>query len=153
MGGGQILQAQAAGFEGAAYRYIVDIAVHEDGHALGRHHTPDPVTGKPNPSNAWNKANSIMSYGYSAWAKGDKIGGMKPNPLLAIPEEIETWRQHAINHEIPERSTATDPGWADDLVLMRRQDIDALYDELETGNGRGRLLFGALAGELNDPIE
>lgn len=151
-GFGQLHRAVEAGFEGPSYVYAMLYAAHEVGHAIGRHHTPDPETGLPNPHGE-NKMRSIMAYGYGVLAEGRIVDGVTFNPMLATPEEIVTWRQHAVFQEIPERQTSTEPGWADDLLLLRADDAGAAVAELETGQGRRRMLTGALRSDINDPIE
>lgn len=152
-GFGQIANALGSDWEGEHYRNMLLYAAHEVGHALGRHHTPHPDTGLSDP--VYNALNSIMGYGYANFASGSKSGTPPqwPNPMLAIPEEIVTWRAHSIFRDVPDRLTATEPGWADDLVLVRRDDQLAMLDELATANGRGRLLIGSLTAEIGDPIE
>lgn len=146
-GFGQIADALEVRWQGEHYRNLLLYATHEVGHALGRHHTPHPDTGLSDP--VYNALNSIMGYGYANFAGGYR----NPNPMLAVPAEIMTWREHSIFHDIPERWTGKDPGWADDLVLMRAQDQRQLLAELDTPDGRGRLLIGATTAELNDPFE
>jgi hypothetical protein len=152
-GFGQIANAVASGLEGELYRNNLLYAAHEVGHALGRHHTPNPLTGLSDP--VANALESIMGYGYANFAGGYKGGSPPryPNPMLATPDEIATWRRHAIFEEIPERWTATEPGWVNDLILVRRDDQAKLLDELHTSNGRGRLLIGSLTAEFGDAIE
>lgn len=150
-GFGQIVNGVTAGWEDEIYRANVLYAAHEVGHALGRHHTPHPSTGLSDPY--YNAMRSIMGYGYSAIASGRKVDGQYPNPMLATPDEIVWWRQHAVFGDIPERWDATRPGWADDLILVRADDQRKLLEELDTGGGRGRLLVGSMAMEYGDPIE
>jgi len=150
-GFGQLVNALGAEFQGEAYRMMVLYAAHEVGHALGRHHTPHPDTGLSDP--VFNARRSIMGYGYADFASGKAKGGEYPNPLLATPDEILTWRRHAIFEDIPERVTSTEPGLADDVIFVRREDQLATLDEIDTPNGRGRLLLGAMTSEFSDPIE
>lgn len=150
-GGGQLLRAIDTAYGGAAYRYVAYYNAHEVGHSTGRHHTPHRVTGESAPYDQFNMSQSIMAYGYSAFAEGRELYGRQPNPMLATPDEIVTWRSHSIYEDMPERMTNTAPGWADDMILVRKQDAEAAFRALPA-SARARFLTGALSSELGKEL-
>ena len=142
-GYGQLQTAMDTDFSGTEYLKSLMYTIHETWHAMGRHHVPSSTPPyRPNPYDHVNQWESLMGYAYNAAAAGD----LRFSPMLALPEEIVTLRHHSVNHEIPDRQNDKEPGWADDFVLTRREDLELVLPHLSVEH-RQRLMFGELRGD------